>query len=409
MCDRVRTRAELDAALVGGGEILVDSAVKIELSEPVIITRPVAIHGGWFSVPHGPGFQIRSSDVELDGLRIDGPGLPYYYQDGIHKLVHAQGTASTPLSGISIHDCVFDGSAGDNVWLEWCTGARIVDNTISRFRYSGVMVISGRGVQVRGNDIFDSPLIAPVVNNYGIAVTDLDNTEASRSRDCSIIGNTVHLIDWEGIDTHGGGGLVVSGNTVTACPRGIALVGGNDTRVSVPQGCVVFGNHVDGRGARVTLREGILIGGIPNKPADAVITGNRVSGYASALFADYYDRGLTFIGGNEPAFVPWTPMVLDGDFDPHATYPPEYGVDGNTVHIRGGVTPKSAAQRTVIGRLANPAAWPEELTFVGYAKGSNEAAGNGMVAAYPDGVLRLVYTSGTDMWTYFLSGSYQAI
>jgi hypothetical protein len=407
----VSTEEELTAALADGGEIRVDSSVVITLSQTMDVIRPTKLIGGTFAVDTGTAFQITSSDVEFYGARIAGGGIAAGH-DGTQTLIHAAGTATSPLSNVNVNDCHLSGSRADNIWLDWCVESTVSNNTIREFLYSAVMVVSGTRVTIIGNQVSDSPLLDAAgspTNCYGIAVTDIDNTEQARSRNVLVTGNRVHAIDWEGIDTHGGDGITITGNTITACPRGIALVTGNSTRTTAPTRCVVSGNNVDGVGARQTVREGIWLGGMANVPADGVVTGNLVTGYGDKTFVTpYVDRGKMHVGGNQPAYMQWSPITLDGDFTANSTYTPEYKIDGNTSYLRGGVIPKSGSQRKVIGHLANPHARPEVLSFVGYTKGSNPSAGNGMVGVWPDGTIELFYSSGTDTYTYFLSGSYEA-
>ncbi|WP_116042232.1 right-handed parallel beta-helix repeat-containing protein [Amycolatopsis palatopharyngis] len=404
----VTTEAELRAAIAAGGEVYVDTGTTITLSSPVVVDVPVRIIGGSYSVPDGTGFHVTSSNVEFNRIKIGGGWSYSGGFDSAQKLIHVQGTSAAPLENISIHDSFMSGSRADNVWLEWVRDAYVNDNIIKRFLYSGVMQISCDGVVVNGNNIWDSPLIGQL-NCYGIAVTDADNTVAARSRNITITGNRVHLIDWEAIDTHGGDGITIAGNTVTASPRGIALVTGNSTRVTAPENCMVSGNFVDSRGSRQTVREGVLLGGIANTPADGTVVGNHIIGYGDdALVANYYDRGKTRIGSNNVPFQNWRPLPLGEDFTANTTYPPEYMVDGDTVHFRGGVIPKSASQRTIISVLPSIAR-PSVLTTVSMLKGSNASAGEGVLGVWPDGRMVLMYQSGTDTYTYFLHGSYEAI
>lgn len=405
----IDTESELAAALLDGGDIWCDSSVTIPLTTTMHGTKPCRIHDGRFTRDTGPAFEITTSDVEFDRVRITGGGQAAGY-DQTQKLIYARGTAATPLAGIRVHDSVFTGSRADNVWLEWCTDTAVRHNTISSYLYSGVMVISGERTDISHNTIVDAPLTDGVVNTYGIAVTDIDNTVAARSRNITITGNHVSLVDWEGIDTHGGDRLTITGNHVTACPRGIALVTGNTTRVTAPTNCLVTGNTIDAMGARRPDLIGVALSGIAGTSASATVTGNQIRGYSSPYWANYWSRGDTFIGGNNTPFLPWTPITLAADYSANTTYRPEYMVDGNTVWLRGGVIPKSGgvSARTDIGVLTNPAAWPTELTFVALSKGSNAAAGTGMIAVYPDGMVRMLYGQGTDSYTYFFSGSYQA-
>lgn len=406
----VRNQVELAAALAAGGDVVVDSSVTIALTSTQNITKPTRLIGGTFTRSSGEAFRITSSNVEITGVTITGgAGASGGSRDESQKLVRIMGTSNNRLAGINIHDCTFLQSRSDCVWLEWTRGARVCGNSMRRFLYSGVMMLSATGARVSDNDIVDAPLTSGVVNVYGIALTDLDNTAAARSRECVVVGNRVDTIDWEGIDTHGGDGIAITGNVVTGCPRGIALVTGNTSRTVAPERCVVTGNRVDSLGLRQPLREGIILAGRAGASADAHITGNHVTGYGgSELFLDYYTRSYTYVGGNMPPLHNWTNITLDGDFDANTSFPPQYRVDGDVVHLRGGVIPKLGSARSTIGRIPAAAARPSVLTFVGYAKGSNVNAGNGMIAVEPTGVITFYYVSGNDYYTYFLTGSYVA-
>lgn len=404
----ITAQAELEAALLDGGDVDCTGTV-LELTSAMQVTRPARIRGGRFTRSTGSAFEITSADVELDGVELEGGPGDY---DPAQRLVHAHGTLAAPLAGVRVRNCVMRGSRGDNVWLERCVDSAVESNDIADYLYSGVMVISGQGVSVSRNQIRDAPLTPGVANVYGIAISDLDNTLAARSRDCSIVGNHVDRVDWEGIDTHGADRLTITGNHVTGCPRGIALVTGNSSRIVAPTNCVVSGNTVSGEGARMPLLAGVYLAGIAGTPASATVVGNQLLGYddVNPIFTSYWDRDDTYIGQNSRPFVPWTPIILGADFNSSTTYPPEFMVDGNGTWVRGGVIPKSGglAVRDAIGSIPHAAAWPTSLTFLGLAKGSNAGAGNGQVAVSTTGVLTMFYGTGSDSYTYFLHGCYQA-
>jgi parallel beta-helix repeat protein len=407
----ITTEQELIAALAAGGEVLCDSGITIALSQTMDVTVPCRIVGGRFTRSTGPAFEVTTSDVEFDGVHIAGGGTAAGY-DISQKLIYVRGTKGAALSGISVHHCTLTQSRGDNVWLEWCTGSAVHDNVITNYLYSGVMVISGIRITVSGNTIADAPLSSGVVNTYGVALTDLSNDAADRSRHCTVVGNTVSLVDWEGIETHGGDGLTITGNTVLGCPRGIALVVGNQTQTVAPTNCLVAGNTVNAAGMRQPQLAGIYLAGPANGPAtaSATVVGNQIIGYTTPFNTSSWDRGNTYVGNNSEPFVNWTPIAIGADFVAHGTYPPQYRVDGDVVHLRGGVIPKSGGPvtRSQVGSLPKAAAWPTVLTVVGFVKGSNPAAGNGTLAVTTTGDLQLLYGSGTDSYTYFLHGSYVA-
>lgn len=402
---KVTSYAGMEAALLEGGEIYVDGNVEIEITSPLEVNVPATkIFGGLFRVPGGVGFRITANDVEMDGCTIVGNGTDTY--DITQRLVLAQGTSGTRLNAINLRNLKMWGSRGYNIRLEWCVDSNVTNCIMRRYLYSGVTVISGRRIKVADCTISDARLVSGVSNVYGIAFTDDDNTEAARSVDCSAVGNTVHEVDWEGIDTHGGKGIVITGNTITACPRSVALVGGNGTRIMMPEECVVSGNYMNGEGQRQTIREGLFIGGIAGTPADCTATGNIILNHSPNIYTNYIDRDKTYIGGNNVPLMDWTDIPL-AEFTSNPVYTPQYKIDGNTVYFRGGAIPSSGTA-DVIGNLPNASAWPSTLSFLGYVKESGGGSGNGMLAVDETGELKLWYRSGTTTFTYFLSGSYEA-
>lgn len=413
----IATQQDLQDALAAGGDVYCDPNSLITLDQPMQVRAATRIIGANIACPAGPAFQGSGSGISFDHVTITGAGLGTGAYDATQKLIQLVGTKDAPLSGIDIHDCHLSGSLGDNVWLEWCTDSKVHHNTIEHYLYSGIMLISGTDIEVDGNIISDAPLTDGVVNTYGIAASDLTNIEADRSRDITITGNHVSLVDWEGIDTHGGLDMTITGNTVEGCPRGIALVTGNDSRLTTPWNCVVTGNTVDDIGCRRAPLAGVYLSGKSGTSASATITGNQVVGYTGAgqyaFFAGYYSRDNTFIGSNNRPFVPWTDITLNPDYSANTGYRPQYMVDGDRVFLRGGVIPGTntgrplgVAARQNIGTLTNMAAWPPTLSFLGMVKGSNGGAGNFMLAVDPTGGVHAYYGAGTDTYTYFLGGTY---
>lgn len=407
----ITTLADLEAALLVGGDVVCDPTVTIDVTGGVTVGLPTRLLGGSFVVSSGPAFTVTSSNVEVSGIQVTAQGGTSL--DTTQKLIYALGTQTAPLTGIDVHDCRLSGSASDNVWIEWCIDSTVHACSVSDFLNSGVLIASGDGITITGNTIRNGHLVAGTVEVYGIAVTDTANTVAARSRHVTVTGNVLTEIDWEAIDTHGVDGIVVCGNTIRASRRAIALVTGNTTRVTAPVNCVVSGNHIDGTGARVTPDIGIFLAGATGLAASATITGNTISGYDSAqpISTINWDRTNTVVGGNSRAHVPWTAVTLAGGWTGNASFPPQYMVDGNAVSFRGGVVPPSGgiSAHPVIGSLSNAAAWPAERTFYATTKGSSATAGIGVLNVDTDGTFRVDYGSTSDTFTYWLTGTYQAI
>lgn len=403
----VNTEADLRAALLDGGDITVDTA--LDLATPLEITQPgTRVHGGRYRATDAPAWLILAGDAELRGAHLAGnldtdPGVMH-----AQRLVHAIGTQGEPLDSVRIVDCVARDTRGDAVRLEWCRDSRVTGLDAARIHYAGVMILSGDHVRVEDCTIADVRNPGEGTDCYGIAVTDIVNTDAARSRDCAVIGNSIRVCDWEGIDTHGGDGLTIVGNTITGSPRGIALVSGNASRITVPTRITVTGNSISTRGMRRPEREGIYLGGIPNNPATATIVANTVTGYTTPMrWADYIGRGDTVVGLNNRPMFDWTPLdQTDADFGPNATYPIQYCVDGDVVWLRGGAVRKAGRTGTLLGRV-NAHARPGQLTWVSFVRGTNPAADEGTITVYPTGELRLNYPTGTDGYTVPGSGAWR--
>lgn len=409
----LRTRADIDAALAAGGTVRVASDVTIALSSPLMITKPTRLIGGSFTCATGPAIQVSSGNVEIDGVTITGGGQGSTY-DSTQKLIYVLGAKAAQLGQIDIHNCNLSGSRGDNIWLEWVVNGRVHHNTITTYLYSGVMIISGDRIAIDNNNISDAIIATGNTDCYGIAVTDLTNLATDRSQHVTVTGNTVRLIDWEGIDTHGGNEVVVTGNVVISCVRGIAFVTGAAGRVASPTGCVATGNTVDATGARATIREGIWLSGLSGTPADGVITGNVIKGYATVFGGfTFYDRTLTYVGSNNVPWIDWTALPISGGagyITNNTGFPAQYMIDGDTVSFRGGVIPPAGGigSNPIVTTAMPAAAWPSARTFYAVVKGSGATAALGVWNIDTAGTLRIDYGSTTsDQLTYWCTGSYR--
>lgn len=409
----VKTLAELKQACTEGGLVSVIGG-PITLSSTVMVTARTTISGGEFVLPSsaaGLGFHIKASGSSISGAKFTGAGIGAGWSYD-RRFIHAEGTSQAPLRNISVRNCTMDGCQSDNVRLTWCLDSDVSNNQMKDFLYSGVMLISVDSVNVIGNKIRNAPLSAGVVNTYGIASTDSENTQASRSRNVKVIGNTVENIQWEGIDTHGGDSMSIIGNTVRNCPRGIALVVGNNTRIGVPTNCIVHGNFIDKGTANDVSAISLWGNSALGLKSDAIITGNIIRGYSdsSAIYLNYYDILKTLIEGNSHPHIPWTDLAITNttDWKGVTGYPMQYMVEGRHVYLRGFASPNSSARppdstitvMPVICRTNN------SKTFVAVSHGSNSAAGFGTLTADITGELQMRYRTTSDAFAYPIEGSY---
>lgn len=400
------TRAQIEEAIEDGETAYVSSESEIILDYPIQVNQSSTIVGGRFYAPSGePAFVVTASGVNLERTQIRGQGKSFGYTH-TQKLIHAVGTPANPLYDISIHNATLTDSAADNIWLQWVKQSKVATSTIKDYLYSGVMLISCDGVDVSGNHISGAPLSTGVVNTYGIAATDLSNSIEGRSKNITISGNILEDIEWEAIDTHGGTHICISHNIINNCVRGVALVVGNSSRVTVPNNCTVTGNIIDGMGS---TREGICLYGLPGNLADATVTGNSIRGHKTPIYANQYDRALTRIGANSVPHVGWTNLTLTNGWRANPTYLPQYMVDGEMVYLRGMVIPPVDAFHPTFGALASAYA-PSILTFSRYTKGSNPGAGDATIGVATTGSLSMYYSTIRDtVYSYPIEGQYRMI
>lgn len=410
----VNTLAELQAAVAIGGVIYVGQE-SITVTSQVNLTVPVWIIGGRFSLPENagyPAFNITSSNVSIFLTSFTGATTAAAYSID-SRFITATGTSTTPLGNVNVISATLRGSQTENIRYTWVQNSTISGCRIDDFLYAGVLLLSCVDMTVESCHISNAVMKAPVVNVYGIAATDAVNTVAGRSRNIKIANNTVKNVEWEGIDTHGGDGIVIVGNTVEGCSRGIALVVGNTDRLTVPINCVVSGNLVNKGSFAGTEREAISLFGLTGNLANAVITGNKVVGYtaANAMYIDQYTDPLkTLVGGNSHPHVPWTTVTMDNtaQWTANASYPVQYMVDGTTVFLRGLPTSNSAPTGNTKIATLPPICKPSRLTFAGASHGSNSAAGLGTLGVYDNtGELWMLYKTTADAYSYPVECSYQ--
>lgn len=407
---RVYDHAGLVAAVAAGGTVVCDPAATITLNAPIALTKPVVITGGRFTIPAGSlgAFLIQSDNVTIEKSTFTGAGTAQE-PNRDQLFINATGTTATVYNNIVIRDNHMAGSLGGNVWLRYCENVVISGNHIHDYLYSGITLLSNNGFHISDNTIHDAPLKAPIVNTYGIALTDDTNTVAGRTRNGTVVGNTVRNMPWEGIDTHGGDSITIANNVLINCARGIALVMGNATRLIPPININVTGNFIDMSGG---VGNAVALFGRSGIPSDAVITGNTVVNYVNEnpIYTEAYDRVKTYVGGNNVPWISWRAITMTDGWDvaPDPTTEPQFMVDGKTLHVRGQVRPPGGVPKvggSLVGTVATGYA-PSRLSYFGQLKGTNSAAGTFSLAIQTDGKMVCFYPEGDDtVYFYPLSGT----
>lgn len=225
------------------------------------------------------------------------------------------------------------------IYLKHVDGFLVRDCGASDLGYAGIFGASALNGRVVDNDI-DNVLAGFSGNGYGIAFTREESDSLvtdPRSTNIAITGNYVNGVPWEGIDTHGGQNITITGNDVYGCTVGIAVVG-SDNAANVttwaPLDVKVHGNTIDSlvtdgsRGFGISFVGAAGTVGASTAHATGSIVGNVIRGHgdqSSAIGGAIRARdtsGLVITGNT---FVEPSPhgVVLDND---------NYGVavSGNT-------------------------------------------------------------------------------
>lgn len=265
------------------------------ISAPLIVSKPITICGDRSLIKQsktGKGcFQINSSGVKLKGLVLQGQ--QYLLQNAAEVAIQAFGaSAASPINDLTIEDCVIQNWGMYGILFKYVDGFTFRGCKIDSIRYGGIVGLSVLNGTIRDN--FISNVVA-IPNAYGIAMTRLTTDVGElvtnpRSSNILIAGNIVkNVLNWEGIDTHGGSKISVLGNSVLGCARGITLVdcpNFSNVPTYAPKDCVVMGNVIDSGSTDGTKVYGIVVAGSSSAvgtPTDlaegCTVVGNTVRGY----------------------------------------------------------------------------------------------------------------------------------
>lgn len=228
-------------------------------------------------------FIATASGVTFDKATIVGSGPA---TAGLQAAIRAVGTATTPITNLTVRDCDISGFRQYGIEGWHVTDFEFARNRIEDIGYAGIMVLSAQRGRITSNDIRNMVQPSPRVNSYGIAMSrDGGKTleESPRSSDIVVFDNTVDGVPlWEGIDTHGGERLQILENRIFNTRVGVALVPGvNPSGVDTyaPRSIKVIGNIIDSTVQDGSRRQGVQVVGCATD-VDNVVE------YASALVKD---------------------------------------------------------------------------------------------------------------------------
>jgi hypothetical protein len=261
---------------------------------PLVVDRPVTI------VFSGAGRLTMTADVAAIEVRAGGVTLRDVVlagisgsRTGLGRGIVAAGTVEAPIDGLRVEGATITGFTHDGIFASFCRSFTIAGCTIGDVAYAGVMMLSCSYGVVRDCTIDGVNQPSPYVNSYGVIVSRDDTVplaQAPRSSMILIDSNTVSgVASWEGIDTHAGEGIVVTGNTVRDCRVGIAMVPckhevDRGSTLWAPLDVVVSGNTVervglDVPGAGIVVKgAGDTVGSAAER-ATGVVVDNVVRGH----------------------------------------------------------------------------------------------------------------------------------
>lgn len=283
-------------SLPSGSQIEARPGDVYNLASSVIVDKPVTIRGGtWLHHVGTASFQVTSSDVTFENLNMVGPALDSNHPAS-SRFILAKGTQSAPIERLTISGSSFTNCAHTALRLDWCKDLEVTSNVIRNVHYAGIMMDSANRGIVSDNIIRNVVQGGTLINSYGIAVSDSGNVESARSRDVIVRGNLIDgVLKWEGIDTHGGFGILVLGNTLRSCRYPISIVVGNPSRSLAPQGCIVQDNVIVRGSAPDEARAISFVGLNGDLLSDGVIGVNTIRGYSQDLHLDFNDPKTTLV------------------------------------------------------------------------------------------------------------------
>jgi Right handed beta helix region len=263
------------------------ATVNITKAMRITCARGGAVTTGGTGATHA--FYVTASNVTFDGVTILGTGTA---TAGTATAIRVVGTEATPITGLTIRNCVIRDFAKYGIEAWSIRDFTITGNVIDNIAYAGVMVLSGVKGYILSNTVRNIVQPAGFVNSYGIAVTRNSATALAlspRSSDIVISGNIIDgVTKWEAIDTHGGENLTITGNKIRNAYIGIAMVpcpdeSGNE--IYAPKNVIITGNDLDSGKTDGTSRAGIQLIG-------CITTVDNVVEYATGVISENIVRNF---------------------------------------------------------------------------------------------------------------------
>jgi hypothetical protein len=315
--DTASIQAAIDAASAGSTILFPTPSSDYKITSAITVDKALTLLGYDSQITQATsdttGISITASNVRVVGLKVVGPQYALS-KSNEHGILAVGTSAASPITGLIIRDTDISNWGMSAVNLQFANDFEITNNKFYDLYYAGVITYS----TIRGNVSLNN--IRNVVGTplaYGITLTRVEDDSIvtyPRSENITVVGNVIRdVTNWEGIDTHGGKKITISGNTILGCNRGIAVGpadNGSQVETFAPFDVTVSGNVIDsevsdgtaGFGISFTGAVGVL--GTPQEKATGAITGNTCRGHGDEdndISGSFYIRtteGLSVTGNS---------------------------------------------------------------------------------------------------------------
>lgn len=303
--DTAAIQRAYDAMPAGGFVYWPDPANKYLITAPIEISKAVTSRADSATVyqatANTAAFNVTASDVDFEGLTINGPALSTY-QIGSSAILasgtfHA-GQAPTYISNVNVRSCEITGFGEYGVLLSYVTNCSVFDSQFSVIGYAAIGHLSTTNART-GFNLIDTVGPGTSRNAYGIFYSraSADAGELTSQPVCSdfvAFSNIIRNIPvWEALDTHAGNRGVFANNVIYNCRTAIAVGASQNSAGAytyAPSKCIVTGNVGDSGVTDGSASYGVTVSGVLG---GAKATGSVVDNY----MANYGDQTNTDSGG----------------------------------------------------------------------------------------------------------------
>lgn len=304
--DTVALQALIDATPAGEVLLLPTPINFYKITTWLKITKPIFLTGSGVKIQQtvaGRGaLLVTSSYVTISNLILTG--MKYLTQGSNEFAINVLG----PVSHIEIVDNIISTWGFYGIFLKSVSRFTIQDNLVSNIFYGGIV---GQSISHGAIDSNTVENIMSSPNAYGIAASRVTDdlgelTTQPNSSFVTISNNVVRNVPhWEGIDSHSGQNITITGNTVTGTKYGINVGPSNNAAgvsTYAPKNIVIRDNVLDHNLPGSTIDPGFMGIGLSGAAisigtaldvATGQITGNTISNYgdpANSLSGSIYSH-----------------------------------------------------------------------------------------------------------------------